>query len=256
VKDAVAYGGGLEVLGHVTGSAVAVGGSIHLGPHAQVDGDAVAVGGSIQQEPGSRIQGERVEAGGGGIWRLFGKGLKFGTVSKSPDRRHVQVEMGHGSSGLWVLGFLIQFALFFAMGFLFVMFAPQRMKQVEEELRRDPVKCVLAGLVGLLAVFFLTVLLIVTLVGIPFAFFLLLVVAIAMAMGYSAVAMEIGTRLPFFRSRRTQAAVLAMGVAVVLLVGLIPVVGPLAITVAGLFSLGAIIRTRLGGGRKELPAPA
>jgi hypothetical protein len=71
----------------------------------------------------------------------------------------------------------------------------------------------------------------------------------------SAVANEIGMRLPFFRGRKTQALVLAVGTAVLLLVAKVPVIGPLAIMALMILAFGAAIRTRFGQAPKGIPQP-
>lgn len=251
VDEAVAYGGKLDVLGHVTGDAVAFGGDIHLGPKAVVDGDVTSFGGKVLKEDGAQIRGERVQLGGDGVMRA---------IEKSLNRQHHSWR--HNSPWSpnpptsWLPSLLIQFALDFALGFLFILFAPTRMKLIEGELLRDPIKCVLAGLLGVFAIGFLAVLLTVTVIGIPFALCLLLLTCIAIAMGLAAVAMEVGTRVPLFQGRKTQAAVLALGVVVLLLVSLIPVLGPVVLSILALFSLGAVIRTRLGSPLKGSPPPS
>jgi len=136
------------------------------------------------------------------------------------------------------------------------MFAPKPMKQLESEIRRDPLRCGLTGLLGSLAIAGLAVLLTVLIIGIPFMFVLVLLTAVGVAMGFSALASEVGTRLPVLRaSRKTQAAVLALGILVLLVVQLIPVLGPLALTAAGFIALGATIRTRFGTRPREFPEP-
>ncbi len=64
VEEVVVIGGDLEVRGQVEGDAVAVGGSVMLGPGAMVGGDAVSVGGSLDIDPGAIVEGDEVEVGG------------------------------------------------------------------------------------------------------------------------------------------------------------------------------------------------
>jgi hypothetical protein len=241
VDDAIAYGGSLLVKGRVRGDATAFGGNVHLGPHAVVHGDAVAFGGMVEREPGAKVHGETLSFGGsnGGVLG------KHPLSAKSLEKHH------HGST---IPGLLAQFAVYFALGFVFLMFAPKPMKQIESELRRDPLRCGLTGVLGGAAILGLTVLLTITLVGIPFAVLLLLAAAVGLAMGFSALASEVGTRLPVLKAnRKTQAAVLALGILVFLVVELIPVLGPLVLFCAGCFALGATIRTRFGTRPREFP---
>jgi len=63
IGDVVAVFGSATVEGHVTGSVVAVAGSVKLLPGASVDEDAVAVGGALEQAPGSSVRGQTVSVG-------------------------------------------------------------------------------------------------------------------------------------------------------------------------------------------------
>ncbi|HVP59777.1 MAG TPA: hypothetical protein VMT11_04440 [Myxococcaceae bacterium] len=244
VDDAVAYGGSLLIKGRVRNDAVAFGGNVQLGPHAVVGGDAVAFGGTVERESGAKVHGQSLSFGGksGGLAAIGGSEK----MTRSSDRHS-------GSSIFWLL---IQFAVYFALGFVFIMFAPRAMKQLESEIRRDPLRCALTGLLGALAIAGLAVLLTIIVIGIPFTLVLIVMTAVGIAMGYSALASELGTRLPVLRAnRKTQAAVLALGILVLLVLQLIPVLGKLVLA-AGLFvSLGATIRTRFGTRPREFPEP-
>lgn len=240
VDDAIAYGGSLLVKGRVRGDATAFGGNIHLGPHAIVHGDAVAFGGTVERESGAKVHGETLSFGGS----------NGGVLGKHPLSAKNLEKHSHTA----IPRLLAQFAVYFALGFVFLMFAPKPMKQIESELRRDPLRCGLTGVLGGAAILGLTVLLTITLVGIPFAVVLLLAAAVGLAMGFSALASEVGMRLPVLKaSRKTQAAVLALGILVFLVVELIPFLGPLVLFCAGCFALGATIRTRFGTRPREFP---
>ena len=245
--DAVAIGGTVTVNGHVQGDTVAIGGGVHLGPHAVVGGDVSAIGGEITKEEGAEIGGNQVNVGGpliGQHWvRQIAKDVarRGGPSVRDSDPDNFSY---HARGGFW--NFLLNFAILFGLGFLFLIFAPNRMKQIESELKTDPLKCGLTGLVGMLAMVPLSVLLIITLIGIPFVIVLWLLAGLGVAMGIAAIANEIGTRLPWFKLRKTQAGVLALGLLILLLVGRVPVIGPIALCLVALLAFGAIIRTRFG----------
>lgn len=244
VDDAVAYGGSLLIKGHVRNDAVAFGGNVQLGPHAVVGGDAVAFGGSVERESGAKVHGQVLSFGGksGGLGAIGASDKK----GRSSDK--------HSGSGIFWL--LIQFAIYFALGFVFIMFAPRPMKQIESEIRRDPVRCALTGFLGAIAIACLAALLTITVIGIPFTLVLVVVTAVGIAMGYSALASEVGTRLPVLRAnRKTQAAVLALGILVLLVIQLIPVLGKLVLVAATCVAMGATIRTRFGTRPREFPEP-
>ena len=56
--DAVAVGGEAKINGRVTGEVVAIGGHVELGPEAEVWGDIVTVGGRVRREGGASVLGE------------------------------------------------------------------------------------------------------------------------------------------------------------------------------------------------------
>jgi hypothetical protein len=243
VDSVVSYGGSVLVKGRVRRQAVAFGGNVHLGPHAVVDGDVVAFGGTVEREPGAKVHGHIQSFGSkGGGWSAMGPG----------DRKSVKVT--EKRSGWTIPLLFLEFAVCFALGFIFLMFAPKPMRQIEMELRSAPLYCGLTGLVGGAGVLALSLLLTVTIILSPFALILLLVAAVGVAMGFAALASEIGTRLPVLKAnRKTQAAVLALGTFVLLMAGLIPVLKFLILGTATCLALGATIRTRFGTRPREFP---
>lgn len=247
VQDAVAYGGPLRIFGHVQGDAVALGGNVTLGPKAWVEGDVVAVGGSVERADGAVVDGE-VQAVGGAI---IGQAVKE-SVKEIRNARHNVPSRRVDSGG--IAGFLVWFVVLFGVGFVANLFAPARMKLVQDEIRRSPLKSGLLGFLMALALLPLSILLMITLIGIPLAILVLWPAALlAYAVGFTAVASEIGMKLPLFRGRKTQALVLAMGLLLLVLVGHIPVVGPLITILLGMVGFGAIIATRFGRGAAPPP---
>lgn len=247
------FGGSLEVLGHVTGDVAVYGGNVHLHSDAEVDGDVVTFGGNVSKDDGAEIHGQQMAFGGSssaGVMTRVSKSLR--NVSNSHS------DSSSGSNFSWKLpNFLLKFASFFGLSFIFLMFAPARMKQIEAEVKRDPVKCGVAGLVGSVALVPMSVMLaVLVIIGWPFLVVLWLLVLLGVGMGATTIAAEIGTRLPILKSpRKTQAAVLAVGIGVLLLVELIPYLGPLIFMVVAWVSLGAVIRTRFGGKPQGYPEP-
>jgi hypothetical protein len=250
--DVVVFGGNLEVEGHVTGDVAVYGGNVHLNSDAEVDGDVVTFGGNVTKDDGAEIHGQQMAFGGSSGSGVLEKG------ARAFRGNHADKQSSGSSSFGWKLpNFLLKFASFFALSFIFLMFAPARMKQIEAEVKRDPVKCGVAGLVGSVALVPMSVMLaVLVIIGWPFLIVLWLLVLLGVGMGATTIAAEIGTRLPVLKStRKTQAAVLAVGIGVLLLVELIPYLGPLIFMVVAFVSLGAVIRTRFGGKPQGYPEP-
>ncbi|RKG80140.1 polymer-forming cytoskeletal protein [Corallococcus terminator] len=259
--DAVAFGGNLEIHGHVEGDAHAFGGNVILGPDAEVEGDVSAFGGQVQKADGAKVEGSLESFGGAGLGRMVAGEIKRGmTESRDPgaavdpsDSDDDDDDRGNGGGGL--ASFILQFALLFGLGFLGQMFFPARMKELGEEIRSRPGQSVSVGFVGTLALIPLTIVLCITLIGIPVAFALLVASMLGTALGYAAIASELGTRLPVMRGRKTQAVVLALGLGVLLLISHIPVLGVLLNLFLTPLAFGAVIRTRFGYRPRGMPEP-
>ncbi|MBZ4331522.1 polymer-forming cytoskeletal protein [Corallococcus sp. AS-1-12] len=255
--DAVAFGGNLEIQGHVEGDAHAFGGNVILGPNAQVEGDVSAFGGQVQKADGARVEGSLESFGGAGLGRMVAGEIKRGMQ----DVQNHDASVDHDddddrdSRGGGLASFILQFALLFGLGFLGQMFFPARMKELGDEIRANPARNFWVGLVGMAALIPLTIVLCVTLIGIPVAFALLVASMLGTALGYAAVASEVGTRLPVLRGRKTQAVVLALGLGLILLVSHIPVLGVVLNLILTPLAFGAVIRTRFGYRGRGMPEP-
>ncbi len=258
--DAVVFGGNLEINGHVAGDAHAFGGNVVLGPNAVVEGDVSAFGGNVLKQDGAQVEGSTESFGGAHIGRMVAgelkenlRDLKKQTKASRDEEKAQENEERRRGSGF--AGFLVWFAMLFGTGFLGQLFFPSRMKHLGAEIKAEPVKSGVVGVLGTLAMVPITVVLTVTLIGIPVMLALWVVAFLTTALGFAAVANELGARVPVLRGRKTQAMVLALGLLILLAVGHIPVLGPLALTLATLVAFGAVIRTRFGNRTRGMPEP-
>ncbi|MHB8876038.1 MAG: hypothetical protein ACYC8T_20300, partial [Myxococcaceae bacterium] len=258
VDSAVSYGSSVTLKpGAVAeGDVVAFGGDVVLEPGSVVEGDAVSFGGKVDKAEGAEVEGDVVSFGGFGAVVAKGVTLSAKHDSDADDERDREPRAGrsHGVS-FSPTSFILRFAMLFGLGFLFLMFAPARMKLLEGELKRDPVKCGLTWLLGAVVLAVMTVLMAITIIGIPAVLALWTVVGLGLAMGTAAIASDVGLRLPVFRAKKSQAVVLAVGLLALMLLAKIPVVGTLAIILVLLVALGAVIRTRFGQPARGTPQP-
>jgi hypothetical protein len=247
----------VAVLGTITmkggshaNNATAVLGDVEVGPGAFIEENATAVGGSVKPDPSAMIQGEQTSVGvpGLGIASIFGSSLLFG-AAESP---------------LWVVGqVLAKFAIYFALGLLLLALFPRRVDGVASSMVANPWKSIFTGLLGLVAAPLLFLLLIVTIVGIPLVAVAILLMLAAGVLGFTALAVFIGRRLPVQVQRNAWVLQLAIGTAIVVLVTQIPFIGALAWVAAALLTFGAALRSRFGGQHgppvlptTEMPPPA
>jgi hypothetical protein len=147
--DVVAVCGSVTVHGQVTGSAVAVLGTVTMDSTARVDGDVVAVGGTVDALPGSSIGGQSVSVG----FMPIAHGMPATTFVL----------------GSLLLGWLL--ASLFLGWLLQLLFADRMTRAAVTAARRTGVSFLL-GLVSAPLMVIACVLLLITVVGIPFALLL------------------------------------------------------------------------------------
>lgn len=252
IDTAVAYGGPVivEEGAVVDGDAVAFGGDVVLKDGAVVEGDAVSFGGTVIRGANSVVNGESVSMGGSG----FGQTMARNMVKTQRTVKHIEhSEEDDEDHGFGIARFLLEFAVLFGLGFVMMMFAPQRMKAMEDAVRAEPLKNSVVGFLGGLAIFPLSLLLIVTVVGIPVALVLWMALAVALPIGLALTANVIGERIPTGKLRKTQALILAVGLLVMLVAFEIPVLGWFALAGVMSVAFGAMIRTRFGQPPKGTP---
>ncbi|MBN1203375.1 MAG: hypothetical protein JXB05_00435 [Myxococcaceae bacterium] len=251
-EDAVAFGGNLDVYGHVEGDAHAFGGNVVLHPQSSVQGDVSAIGGTVIRDDEAYVEGSTESLSGGNIGAMVAGEVKD-SLKKEFRPQDVREDDDDDRSG--VPSFILRFAALFGLGFLGQIFFPSRMKELSAEIKRQPVLSGLTGLLAIIAMIPITLVLAITIVGIPAAVALWLVAPLAGALGLAAVASEIGMKLPVLRGRKTQAVVLALGLLVLLGVGSIPVLGWMVMFLASMVAFGAVVRTRFGSRPRGIPEP-
>ncbi|MBK9517159.1 MAG: hypothetical protein IPO09_07335 [Anaeromyxobacter sp.] len=233
-REVVAVGGSVTLeAGASARQVVAVGGDVRVGPGASIEQDAVSVGGRVQVDPSGDVGGQRTAVAIPGISGLLGK---------LSDR----LDDSDSSPGWSLAGALAKYAVYLALALLLLTVFPRRIEAVAASVVADPVKSLLAGLLGLLAQPFVTILLVVTLVGIPLVLVQVLGVLVAGVFGFTALAWWLGRQLPLKVSRGAVVLQLALGLGIIFLLTQIPVLGWLVWAAALMASFGAVLRTRFG----------
>ncbi len=254
-EDAVVFGGNLDIYGHVDGDAHAFGGNVILHPGALVEGDVSSIGGTVTRHDGSEVEGSIESFGGGEVGALVASEVKNSLKSEPLVEVEAEAPGKNDGGGGGIAGFILRFAALFGLGFLGQLFFPARMKELSAEIKSQPLKSGLTGLLGILAMVPITAVLAITLIGIPVAVVLWLAFPVVAALGLAVLAGEIGLKVPVLRGRKTQAVVLALGLLILLAVGAIPGIGPVVMTLATLVAFGAVIRTRMGNRPRGIPEP-
>lgn len=222
----VVFGSDAVIEGHVRGDVVAIGGNIIMEEGAIINGSAVAIFGTVSRKPNTQVGQEQVSLG---LPRGFG-GLRIGSFRLN--------------AGSFALGRLVT-VLF--LGLIFFWLLPLPAGKVAAAVDNDPLKSVLFGLLGYIALIPLSILLLITILGIPLIPVLWIAVFVARFLGQVALGVLAGKWL-------CKQLNLAVSDAVSLLLGLfslgvltfLPYVGGLASLFYGLLGFGAVLWTKFG----------
>jgi hypothetical protein len=169
--DVVAVFGSVEVEGDVEGDVVAVMGSVILKPTARVDGDVVALGGALDHQAGAEVRGEIVSLG---LW------------SWAPSIPTLPMLIGMVLAA-WLVGLMF--------GYFLLAIASERMRRISATAALRTGASLLLGIASAPLVVILAVLLLITVIGIPFAALLPIVYKLSVWGGSLAAAQVFGARL-------------------------------------------------------------
>ncbi|HEY2030325.1 MAG TPA: polymer-forming cytoskeletal protein [Myxococcales bacterium] len=235
----------------VQGDVICVGGSVDISRGAVVQGDAVAMGGSVTVQKGALVLGEAiallgavdVERGG----QVMGDHVNVGVgkILHSSSRPHRPWLTRLGPFGLFPT--LALFAIMYLVGLLMLRMWPDRMRTVGHSLFENPVRSFTVGFLSWLLLLPLTLLLAISIVGIPLILLLPLAFFLSIVLGLSSFALRLGESLPAGPGQRfVPPAALGMGMAVLLLVAFVPWLGISILALLQFFALGASVGSRFG----------
>ena len=273
--DVVAILGTANIDGRVDGNVVAVGGSVRLGPKANVNGDVTAVGGSVERAATTVVSGQINE-------------IRIAAPTFAPFANFRPWQNWHAFDGPFrnpfggpidLMATLVRVGLVGLLAALMIAVVPAPVRRVADRVATEPWR---AGFVGLAAQLLFVPLLVITVVvlavsiiGIPLLLlvpFGLLAAALALVMGFAGSACAIGR----WAGRRAGSGVpgllvsLVVGLAIVfaltitarflglaglpmqIVLGSILAVGFLIEYVAWTVGLGGVLLSRFG--RREAPA--
>jgi len=227
VKDAVAVGGSVTVNGKVRNSAVAVGGSVILGPNAVIGNDVVSIGGAVKQAQGSKIHGDVVELNIPGVSAIMP--FFFEDTSYS-----------------WFWTFkIISLLGFLALAVLLVAVLPKPFNLISNNVQQNLGKIILWGILGLVVLIPLAIFLVISVIGIPLIALEVFLAGIAFLVGYIAIAQLIGDKIAALMKRPALNVIwlTVMGLLALWLIGWVPFLGSLIKAVVILLGFGGVLAT-------------
>ena len=238
VQNVVSMGGSATIEGEVLGDVTTMGGDASVS--GRVNGDVVTMGGDAHVMPGAFIGGELTTMGGTAD-------VAPGASTGGPITTHPGGAPEEGLAGFvhGVLTSAASFAFLFLVGLLVLGVAKERFQALQVVTVREPFGAMGMGVLGFLGAILATVLLCITIIGIPVGIALIIALWLACYLGLATIAAVVGAILPIERLKDRPVMQLAAGTAVLFVTSLIPVIGPLALLMVGAIGLGAIARTRL-----------
>jgi len=236
VDKAVAIGGSVTVAGQVRYDAVAIGGSVTLLPGAHVGGDAVAIGGTVSVPDGATLDGDNVSLAGP-IPRTAGSITRW-------------VVGGHRMFGMFgmlgVAARLMRAVLLFVIALLIAAAFPGALTRVGRYLVHRPGLSALGGIAILLGFVPLCILLAITIVGLPLIPVAVMALLAIFLFGFAVSAAWLGERLPVSQEQRSPVKSVAWGGAILVVIGLVPLMGTAVLILATAISAGATLLSRFG----------
>lgn len=229
VNDVVAIGGDVIVSGKVENNIVAVGGVCFLKPNSIVGGQVVVIGGDIIKDPSAVIGGRITQIDIPRFIPSFTNLLKGGWLA------------------VWATISLLVFFGFLGLAVLLVALIPEHISATVNALERSFVGMTLWGMVWAVLIVPIAILLAISIVGIILIPLEILLVVLALIIGYIASAMFIGRRILSRAKFQAPPFVDAIvGISVLFLIAFVPVIGPLVKILFSTAGFGAVIMTRFG----------
>jgi hypothetical protein len=217
VNDAVVVvGGSARIDGRVRDGIVVVGGNLDFGPKSDVRGEIVVVGGRVTRQPGAQVRGpvSDISFGDWSSWRIGGVSLPV-------------VDFGDFGRWLSLFGTVFRIALLALLMGIMILVARAPVARIGRSAAAEPGRAFALGLLAEL--FFLPVLiiacvaLVVTIIGIPLAIvlvpFAIFGAFVAFLLGFTAIACRMGEWIEDRMGWRTNSALLAMSIGLLLVVG-------------------------------------
>ncbi len=236
--DVILIGGSLDVFGSIHGDLVATGGFVHLNNGSEVNGDITRIGGNLLMEDGAVVQGDMITSNNPGF--SMPKNL-FNRTRVSEIFRPV------GSFFLTIF----QALAFAVIAIIVALVIPKNTVRLAQTSAARFGLSLGIGFLGALVVLFGSLILTVTLIGIPLALLVLLAFFIALPFGWIGLGLEMGNRVAkLFKT--TLSTPIATGIGTLLLtlaasaIGWVPCIGFLAVLLVLMVAFGSVVLTRFG----------
>lgn len=234
VDEVVVINADAHIAGRVIGNVLAVNGTIYLESGANVGGNTATLAGKVVNNGSEIISGTRID---------LGNSINLSTLNQL---RHLSVRPSWFSH-LWSATSWWQLLTIILLGLLVNWMCPRPLQRTADALTADPAKSALYGVLAYLALIPLTLVLVITILGIPAIPVLWGGVALARLLGQVALGLVAGRYLiAQLRNSSLTEYVLPIGLLTLGLITMLPVVGGLASLFYGIVGFGAAVWTKFG----------
>ena len=149
-------------------------------------------------------------------------------------------------TGLFLLGWII-------LALVIEMLLPKQVTEIASKLRRNYVRTSLIGMLCCGVSLFLAAIFALSLIGIPLAFVMIILICALTLFGTVSVALIVGqnSAAAFGRTRYSDIVFVLIGGVVLSIVGIVPVLGWLTWTIVGILGLGLVLQAQWENMRKK-----
>jgi len=235
--------GDVDVVGAVEGDVVAIFGRVKVA--GAVNRDVVSIFGGITVTPRGTIEGNATAVFGHGI-------VNDGTIRR--DTVNILGFFSPGMSPISILFILlllltvVKEAFVFVMSVIAIVIFPDRFERMTEDIKEDPGKKAVIGILLYIGTFILGVILIMTVIGAPIVVLLVPSFLVLEFTGATVVKIYVGRKLAASLNKQwTVIMELLLGTVIYTLLELL-IVGKLVTFIMKLIGVGAVINSRLGSG--------
>lgn len=239
--DVTSVAGNITIYGKVDGDVHTTGGNIYLKKNAEVSGDVTVVGGKVYKDPDASLTGSITQM------------VETDESVLEIRDQHIQLPPNIEISPyvpwyLLIWGAVTGLVSWLALGAFLMLFFAKQVSRLAEKVDQRPGYYFLIGLVGYLLFPPLLVLMVITIVGIPLALILILMVILGTLFGQLAVARSLGERViqRFSWKYDTEMSRVLIGLVMIFLVTLIPVIGWVFFFATACIGFGTVLMNRFG----------
>lgn len=190
VNDIILVAGDAKIQGHVKGYIFVFGGNVEISQDAQVDGKVTVVFGEIMGKEGLRPN----PTYGADSYQEI-NGLKLATAAASLMMEGMPKELWGNRQYAWFGWELMTFITVTLIHLLLVLIFPQQISNMASTISYRPIGSTLLGLIVLIIVPYLSILLILSIAGIPFALLLSALLLPIAIYGKTAIFLSIGSTI-------------------------------------------------------------